>query len=78
MLKWPLLSGSSPFIFKFFGPYPQHVDVPEPEKEPRPLQCQCWVLNLLSHMRTLSGSFSVRKEKPSVLFTTLLTSDASS
>lgn len=38
MLKWPLLSGSSPFIFKFFGPYPQHVDVPEPEKEPRPPQ----------------------------------------
>ena len=46
------------FLF-CFGPCPRYMEVPQPEIEPasqqwpKPLQWQCWILNLLHWKRTL-------------------------
>ena len=51
------------FFFFYFWPYLQHVEVPElgseptPQQWPKPLQWQCWILNLLHQQRIPCLSF---------------------
>ena len=39
---------------------PQHVEIPGPETEPEPQQCQLWILNRLSHQGILNQLFLMK------------------
>ena len=53
------------FLLLLFWPCLQHVEVPRPGNEPvalqwpKPLQWECWTLNLLLHERTLKTIFLI-------------------